>query len=422
MIKFRYISLLIRRIHSGKASKLLLQSFRQWKAELNGLPAPARSGKKLLLIRLDDIGDYLLFRNSLMEYKKSPRWREYEINLLGNIAWEEFFTALDSGAVDRTIWVNKTDYLNDQSYRMKIWLQLRQAGYETVICTSCTRPLLLDDLCMLAAGAENTLGSVNTFRHSQWNRLSDSLYTDLFRTEDPLIHEFYFNARFTEWSCGTGYPGKRPQIDYPFTRRCTEPYILCFIGANTRSRRWPVKRWIEFINLYQKYYPNRIILAGGKGEAAMAKDIQGATGARSIVGTVSLQEMIDWVSGSQAVITNNTMAAHLSAACNKPAVIIANGDNYIRFTEYGSAGIDNISTVYPEVFQRRRRRVGDRSLHYTAVSADIASIKALAVLNELEEILELNELIQSGVTGVSGLVGESGQPGTSAFKLPVAIQ
>jgi ADP-heptose:LPS heptosyltransferase len=179
-----------------------------------------------------------------------------------------------------------------------------------------------------------------------------------------------------------------------------------------------VKRWIEFINLYQKYYSNTLILAGGKAEAEMAKTIQEATGAGSIVGNASLHEMIDWVSGAQAVLTNNTMAAHLSAACNRPAVIIANGDNYIRFTEYGSAGIDNIATVYPEVFQQRRRRVGDYSLHYTAVSADIASITAGTVLNELEEILELNEMIES-----SSPVQESqDQTGIGVFKVPVSAQ
>ncbi len=394
LIRFRFISLLIRRLHSEKASKLLLQCFRQWKAELMGLPAPACSGKKLLIVRLDDIGDYLLFRNTLPVFKKSSRWKDHEITLLGNIAWKDLFTTLDSDTVDKSIWVNKTDYLNSGSYRLAIWTQLRQAGYKTVLCPSCTRPLLLDDLCMLATGAKIALGSVNTFRHSRWNQLSDGLYTDLFRPADPLIHEFSFNARFAEWSCGASYPGKRPQIAHSLKRQFTGPYILCFIGANTRSRRWPARRWIEFIDLYQKYYSNRIILAGGKNEEEMAKAIQDVTGAENVVGNVSLHEMIDWVSGAKAVLTNNTMAAHLSVACNRPAVIIANGDNYIRFTEYGNAGIDNIATIYPEVFHRRRRRIGDSSLHYTAVSADIVSIRAAMVLNELEEILQLNEMIE----------------------------
>jgi ADP-heptose:LPS heptosyltransferase len=267
---------------------------------------------------------------------------------------------------------------------------------------------------MAATGVKTALGSVNTFPDSRWNQLSDALYTDLFRPDNPFIHDFSFNALFAEWSCGASYPGKRPQITYPFKRPFADPYLLCFIGSNTRSKRWPVKRWIEFINLYQKYYSNRVILSGGKNEEEMAKAIREATGAESIVGNVSLHEMIDWISGAHAVITNDTMAAHLSAACNRPAVIIANGNNHIRFTEYGNAGIDNVATIYPEIFHRWRRRVGDSSLHYTAVSADIVSISATAVLNELEEILQLNEMIEFPPLQDPSEIG--------AFKMPVTVR
>jgi len=37
--------------------------------------------------------------------------------------------------------------------------------------------------------------------------------------------------------------------------------------------------------------------------------------------------MIDWVAGAQAVVSNDTMTAHLSVALMRPTVIVANGLN-----------------------------------------------------------------------------------------------
>ncbi len=179
----------------------------------------ASSGKKVLIIRLDDIGDYLLFRNHFAVYKNSPRWAGHEVVLLGNGAWADLFAALDRDKADRVIWVDKGKYLQEAEYRMELWTRLRQEGFETVICPSRTRPLLLDDLCVLATGAGHRLASVNTFPDAAWNRVSDSLYTELFRGGDPLGHEFYFNGVFAQWCCGAHFEGRRPEIRHPFSRK-----------------------------------------------------------------------------------------------------------------------------------------------------------------------------------------------------------
>lgn len=81
------------------------------------------------------------------------------------------------------------------------------------------------------------------------------------------------------------------------------------------------------------------------------------------------------------------MAAHLGASCNRPTLIIANGVNYARFTEYESAGIGGVATIYPEIFNRKRRRIGEFSCNYEdVVTADIESIKARTVLDRLAQV------------------------------------
>jgi ADP-heptose:LPS heptosyltransferase len=400
----RHLSLLLRRVRSANECRRILRQWALWKETLRELPAPSRSkAKKLLIIRLDDIGDYLLFRNQLGMYKQSPRWREHSITLLGNAVWKDLFTMLDRETVDETIWVNKHEYLESAACRLGLWTRLREQGFEIVIAPSRTRPLLIDDLCTLAAAPLYAIGSVNTYVHASWNSESDSLYNELLRPRNSMAHEFNFNAEFTAWVCGIRYEGHRPLIDYRFPTAPAAPYIICFIGANTRSKRWPVRRWIEFIEAYRQLHSGSVVLAGaGMAELQMARAIQNRTDAQSIVGKVSLPELLHWVNGAKAVLTNDTMAAHLSASCNRPTVIIANGVNYFRFTEYGSAGIENVGTLYPDVFTHRRQRVGDGPYPYeAAVSADIASIRAASVIRKLEEKLPVHDGAKDVLTGDS---------------------
>src|SRR5258708_17739479 len=155
----RYVSLFIRKSDSAKDRRRVLQSYALWKDLQHGLPPPRRCSKTLLLIRLDDIGDYLLFRNQLRMYKNSSRWMDHKITLLGNDSWLDLFTLLDKDAVDDTLGVNKNRDLERADYRLEIWKQLRRQAFQTVIAPSGTRPLLLRDPFMPAAAPSDSLAS-----------------------------------------------------------------------------------------------------------------------------------------------------------------------------------------------------------------------------------------------------------------------
>jgi ADP-heptose:LPS heptosyltransferase len=384
----RQISLIRRRADSAKDRRRVMKIFAESAAVQSELPAVQHQEKTLLLIRLDDIGDYLLFRNQLTAYKISARWKFYRITLLGNDSWRDLFTALDQSTVDDTIWINKREYLKNKPYRMAIWKQLRAVGFETVVAPSRTRPLLLDDLCMLAAAPLRSFGSVNTNVHECWNRRSDSLYTSLFKPSRSSMHEFDFNAEFSTWVSAYRYPGNRPYITPPPAALGRGTYTICFVGASARSRRWPANRWIEVITLHRRYFSGRIIVAAGSSAAELqiVHKIQQQTGAESITGK-TLCEFLHWIAGAQAVITNDTMAVHMSVSLNRPTVIITNGVNYLRFSEFSHAGINRIAAVYPELFNRRRKRLGDGPYAYhEAVTADIVSIQAATVIESLKEL------------------------------------
>jgi hypothetical protein len=257
--------------------------------------------------------------------------------------------------------------------------------------------LLLDDACMLAAAPRLAIGAPNDHVHAAWMRVSDALYQEIIEPPAACRHEFHFNAEFARRCCGTPAGGHRPVMQTPAGPApagaidvAAMPYALCFIGSNTRSKRWPTGRWIEFIKLYARHRPHRILLAGqSRTEVRMGEAIERATGAHSIAGRVDLPALARLIAGARAIVTNDTMAAHLGASFDRPTVIIANGVRYSRFTDYDQAGIANVATVYPKAFLRRRQLEGDFAYGWAdAVSADLASITAARVWAALEGLVQ----------------------------------
>ena len=110
---FRFFSILIRKIKSRKKQGKLLEQFNIWKEQQRFLQE-SNPTKKILIIRLDDIGDYILFRNFLPYYKNAEHWKSYSFTLLGNIVWKDLFEKYDASLVNAVIWIDKKQYLQNE--------------------------------------------------------------------------------------------------------------------------------------------------------------------------------------------------------------------------------------------------------------------------------------------------------------------
>ena len=75
--------------------------------------------KSLLLVRLDAIGDYILFRNFIESLKKNQKYNNYKITLLGNNVWKNLSKELDYEYVDNFIWLDRNKFNKNLIYRYK---------------------------------------------------------------------------------------------------------------------------------------------------------------------------------------------------------------------------------------------------------------------------------------------------------------
>src|ERR1700709_657148 len=100
--------------------------------------------KRLLIIKIDAIGDYVLFRNFLEVVKTSPRFKDYEIDLLGNELWKDIALKYDSQFIANSIFIKPLPLYEQPGKMFELGWQLFKNNYEVVLQPSFTRNLIND--------------------------------------------------------------------------------------------------------------------------------------------------------------------------------------------------------------------------------------------------------------------------------------
>ena len=94
------------------------------------IPTPLVKGS-LLIVKLDNIGDYVLFRFMLKEIRNDSVFGNYKITLIGNSSFRDLAEEVDNQWIDRFIWVDKNRFSSNTWYKLKLFHQIRK--YEILI-------------------------------------------------------------------------------------------------------------------------------------------------------------------------------------------------------------------------------------------------------------------------------------------------
>lgn len=385
------LSLLLRKIKSRKRLQQVITTYtedREWIT--THIRRPAAPGEDaVLIIRLDDIGDYVLFRNMLPYY--SAMYPHRQLYLLGNVVWRSLFEAADATHGITPLWVDKKQYFNDSAYRHTLWQELAAIGFAEVIAPSLSRNVLLDDLCTLAAGAASNTGVGQLYELPELLPLSRNLYGTL-ATVSRNSYEFDSNRLAAEIITGKLVDIKRPYLPKLSAGGEVTATIGLFIGANAVSRRWSNEGWKEAITLLRRHYPGHTLcLLGGPDDIANAAVIMdhcaGDEKVISRVGDMSLVDTLAFIQQLDLLISNNTMAYHVSMASGIPTVIITSGENPYRFTTFSEMLFPQVSVVYPERFRVHWQAYQQQlDFKFEPVKADIQSIPASSVVEAVQKI------------------------------------
>lgn len=291
----------------------------------------------LLIIRLEGIGDYILFRNFLESLKSHPQYSNYSFTLCGNESFKNIAELFDFSAIDEFIWIQPKKFQSRLFYRWQIMLEIRERGFERVIYPTFSRDSLLGDSIIRCSGAKEKIGCFGDDVHSRnWERsVFNKCYTKLINIPDSIHFEFLRNKNIFEQLINNSIAVNKPFLKMQSGAFNSEnPFAVICPDALLAKKRWHLKYFLEVSNyLYNKYNLTSIFVGGTKVLSNnQMKILERASYIVNKIGKTTLQETSELINQSSLVISNDTAVSHIGVALDKPVVVISNGEHYGRFT------------------------------------------------------------------------------------------
>ncbi len=325
------------------------------------LPRPKPEGEKVLLIRLDAIGDYLLFRNFIEVFANSPQYKGKQLFFCGNMVWKSLFDALDHEYFAGSFWLNRKQFFTNPFYRFRIQRAIYKAGFAVAIAPTFSRLLLYDDAIVNASQATQRIGNEGNTDNiiPKEKKIADTYYTQLLPAQPAVLFEFDRNKEFFEALLQQKIVLQRPVVE--ITKLPTLPTfiqlppkqvkVLLFVGGSEVHKRWAAENFAALANFLHHTYKAAIYLIGDTNDLPIAQkvcDLQPNLPIQNLAGKTNLLELWSLLQYADLLVANESSGVHLAATLAVPTICLSNNTWHIgRFNPYPDSMQLPIHYIFP---------------------------------------------------------------------------
>jgi len=359
---------------------------------------PIHNPKTLLIIRVDGIGDYILFRNFLEALKNSPRFKDYKYTLCGSQAYKELALAYDSKIVPEFIWINSNKMKCHTFYRWKIFREIRTRGFEVVLNPTYSRNPICDDSIVRISGAKEKIGCKGDYVHEKrWEKnIFNRCYTELIDISSSTIFEFNKNKEFIGKVTMTDLYQYTPTLPSLLNKTEIAHYAVICPGSLLIKKRWPMKCFIQVMDFLYTTHGISSVIVGDHRDLPSKEDTYILSQHPYItnhINKLTLAETVEIIQLCKLVVSNDTSVSHIGVATKKPVFVISNGEHYGRFTEYPKEVYDKIYYAYPPTITTSHLNFKELvELYQYGSRLDIKTISVQAVIDIIEKSFNRNDV------------------------------
>lgn len=302
------------------------------------LPA-LRPRRGLLVVRMDGIGDMVLFRRSLDHYAATFGIGREDITVLGCESWAPLADVALAGY--RVVTIDEHAFARRPLYRFRVSLMVRGLAAAVAVCDSYFRRPLMADSLVLASGARRKIVSlpyVNEATRAEFTYYL-SQFDQVVNTGVYPTHEVVRHYRFLSVLAGRELAPEPPALPWrraPAPVEAGPPYVVLTPGSNEPGRRWPFANYVALASrLVERGF--RVFFVGSADERPPAADLDSVRhrpGMSDLYGRTSLPQLMDLMTSAAAVVSNDTGPAHLAIALGAPTVVIVGGGHFESFVPY----------------------------------------------------------------------------------------
>jgi ADP-heptose:LPS heptosyltransferase len=312
--------------------------------------------KKLLIVRVDEIGDFMLWHIFLEDLVKAERFNGYKIYFCGNQSTRSLFNTFDRQWVEDASWLDKARFKKDVFYRYRLLKNIYRQHFDVVVNPTFSRDKRYDDSIVKAAKALETLGMrANLESIKPYEAGYDQyLYTSLFDHPEKPVFEFYRNRMFTEFITKTTSARTNTSVDperLPALQiSLPEKYFVVFPGSRSKKRIWPATSFVRASDYLFDTTGATAVVCGTKNDAGYIDAFchQYKHPCLNLMDKTSLTEMLTLFARAECLLSVDTGSVHLAAAVNCTVFGIFNGSQYKRFAPYPKEIGADFHAVYPD--------------------------------------------------------------------------
>ena len=361
----------------------------------------SQNNKKALIIRVDEIGDYILWRKCIDTILKAEKLEDYEVHFAGNQSWQSLFDIEYKETFNKLFWLDKNKFKKSIFYRFTFLRKIAKEHYSIVINPTYSRAIRVDDSIVKAAKATTNYGHVrNNENYLPYEQSFDNnLYHHLYEVKNKSSFEFTKNKEFTEWFCEK--PIQKLKIDFDEAvlpsykiENIPNKYFIIFPGSRSSARIWSTENFIEVSNYIFEKYQLTALVCGGNGDIVYAEKFKKAYSnpCIDVTGKTSLPELLSIIKNADYLLSVDTGSIHLAASVGCLTLGIFNGSQYGRFSPYPKDISTNIISFYPKVVKEdiNKNGITEKYVLINNTSYNDVSAKELIDYLELNPIKDIN--------------------------------
>lgn len=278
---------------------------------------PANDFDDVLILRLDQLGDFVLWLDSAKEYRKLYHGKR--LTLLVNANWYDFAKSLPYW--DEVIPLDTIKFRINPIYRLIFLIFIRRQGFEIVICPRHSVKITLEPPIVAISGATQKIVCEGSFPIEKQNYFTRSI------PMYPERHELSRNAEFLRGLGRKDFKSTAPNLtiqipQIPRENLCKN-IVICPGSFRTR-KQWPLWKFIKIMHLL---YGCQITVCNDRPIKNLPRHVHNLTGKTNLI------QFINRINNATLVIANDSAPIHLAAALNVPSICIG-VENYGRFLPY----------------------------------------------------------------------------------------
>ncbi|MEQ9443503.1 MAG: glycosyltransferase family 9 protein [Cyclobacteriaceae bacterium] len=351
-----------------------------------------RGRNKLIIVKLDAIGDYILFRNYLEFIRKSDKYNNHHITLCGNRLWRNLAEEYDKEFIDSFIWMDIPRFSRSRAYRLWCVFRLKIHYYGEVISPTHSRRFYIeDDLVKKIRSGKKTGSQGDDFNISPNQKvLGDAYYTHIVTGTSNVLFEYEKNRVFIDKVLDeqTSYFDK-PFI--PVKSRKLNAVVVC-PGAGAKFRQWSPCNFAVLCDKIVEEVAVDVVLCGSKSDKVHAgviiERMKNKNNIYDRCGETTLIELVNLIASAKIVIANESSPVHIAVAVDTPAICLSNGNHFGRFNPYPPKMTKKVTTLYPPKLTERLESDYESlvSDYYRGSKEDINQISVLHVFKAFQSM------------------------------------